>query len=165
MAMQEENKLNPKIWWIRSCKYESPTILHVQESPLEHKQECCSCIPVIEKSAYDVVVNERDAALKLVSNMRKIRIITADEVAKNLNSIVGPTQIGKVLWYDSRDAIGVISTDDGREYTFSMGYFGHIGVSKPNYVVNSLGYVLKGQLVRFEPVESLACNIRDFLDK
>jgi len=97
--------------------------------------------------------------------MDKIRVITADEVAERLNKTVGETQIGKVLWYDKSKADGVILGDDGNEYLFSMGRPGHIGVSKPNYVVNSTGYVFEDQIVRFEPVDTIACNIRDFLDK
>lgn len=90
----------------------------------------------------------------------KPRTITAKEKAKQLKLKVGPETTGKVLWYDQRDSVGLILSSDGRQYTFSLGRVGHIGVSAPNYVIDPAGKVSEGQSVKFKPVGALACDIR-----
>lgn len=73
---------------------------------------------------------------------------------RGMAKVLGP-RAGKVLWYDDRDALGLILADDGAEYLYSMGREGHIGVSKPNGLLPGQGPLKSGDRVSFVGIEHI----------
>lgn len=88
------------------------------------------------------------------------RIVTSKEIAKRFSTKPSKLMVGKVSWYDHKDAQGLIKGSDGRHYIFSMGNESNlISASVSNYVID--GSVLKsGDLVEFKGVSGLACDIK-----
>lgn len=73
---------------------------------------------------------------------------------KPLGTVLG-ARAGRVLWVDERDSLGLIKTDDGEEYLFSLGREGHIGVYTPSSMLPGESSPVSDDRVEFVGVDHM----------